>query len=266
MAGPAQFTVLLALTSALALHGAHAQDDDWIQGDRPDFVDSSKPIKQRQFQVEAGYAVERDRQPDQRERTGTTPVLLRYGLSASTELRIETEGWIRQRVDTVEPPASIRASGMADSSVTLLWNVLDGADGPSLGLLFDAELPSGARAFQGHGVRPSVRMSAEWELGRDTSLGIMPGLKYDTGEDGRRFTAALLGINLQREWGPRWRGFVEVALPQIAHGADGGTRATFNTGLGYRLSPRCAIDVGVFRGLNSRSPDLQWTVGLAYRL
>jgi hypothetical protein len=35
---------------------------------------------------------------------------------------------------------------------------------PSLGVLLHADLPSGSRELRGHGVRPSLRLAAEWDL------------------------------------------------------------------------------------------------------
>jgi hypothetical protein len=266
-AGPSTALKVLALAAALALGPAAQAADDWIESDRPDFVEASEGLAKGRVQIESGYAVERNKQGDERQRTSSTPLMLRYGLSDRFELRMETEGWMRQRTDTFEPPATTRARGMADSTIGILWHVQDGEAGrASVGVLFDADLPSGARAFRGRGVRPSLRVSAEWDLGGGNTLGIMPGVQSDTGEDGKRFTSALFGVNLGHDFNERWHAFAELALPQIARIDDGGTQLTFDTGVSYRVSQRCAIDAGVFRGLNRRSADLQWTVGLSYRL
>jgi hypothetical protein len=51
-------------------------------------------------------------------------------------------------------------------------------------VLAHADLPSGSRALRGEGVRPSLRVSAEWDLPADLSLGVMPGIAVDRNAQG----------------------------------------------------------------------------------
>jgi len=79
------------------------------------------------------------------------------------------------------------------------------------------DTPSGARQFKGSGIRPSLRSVITWDLPQDLALGLMPGIKYDSGEDGHRFTSAIFGAVLNKRFSDRIRAFVELSASQIAH-------------------------------------------------
>lgn len=247
---------------ALLCNGAAAAEDDTIATDRPDFVESSNVVGKGRFQLETSMALERNRDAGVRARAWSTPTLLRAGIGEHTELRIETDGRVRSRMDG-QPDSS----GNSDVSLGIKWHLADAvANAPSMGLLVHADLPSGSTALRGEGVRPSARLVAEWELPDDFSLGVMPGLSYESNEQGKRYVNGILGVVVGRALSERLRGFVEIAAPQLARRRDGGTVATFNTGLAYLITPLCQIDTALSRGLNARTPDLSWTVGLSFKL
>lgn len=249
---------MLACAGALAC----AEEKDVIKTDRPDFVESSDVVGMGHFQVEAGYAVERNRVDGGRERLSTTPLLLRAGVGDEWELRLETDGRSVLREDG--PAGSATTKGYADVSLGVKWHAQDG-DGmkPSIGWLLHADMDTGSRAFRGHGTRPSLRMSAEWELPRDVSLGVMPGLLYDKGDDGRRFFSGIFGVTLGKAWSERFSTFIEIAAPQIARAKHGGSMVTYDAGIMYLLSNRWQVDAAVFRAANRNTPDLTWTVGIS---
>ena len=245
--------VLLAPMTATAA-------DDGIVTDRPDFVESSNVVGRGRFQIETSVLAERDKQDGMRARTYSTPTLLRYGVSDVLELRVETDG------RTVEHAGGSTA-GYADTALGVKWHVQDEAAGrPSVGVLLHADLPSGSRAWRGQGVRPSLRVAAEWELPGGMSLGVMPGVGQERTDAGKRYGYGIVGVVLGKELTPQWRAFVEVAAPQIARSADGGTVATFDAGMAWLLSERCQLDTMLALGLNRRSPDAALTVGLSFKL
>lgn len=262
---PAGAAILAAALIAASLP-ARAADDDQIVTDRPDFVESSNVVGKGHVQIETSMAAERDRAAGVRERSVSTPTLLRYGIGETIELRLETDGWSRQRTTIDTPPSSMRTGGIADTAIGVKWHVRDAQGAaPSLGLLLHADLPSGAADLRGHGVRPSLRLAAEWELPDEFSLGVMPGIASQTGDDSRRFTSGIFGIVLGKEWNARWRSFVELSAPQIARMRDGGTVATADIGAAYLVNGHCQLDAALSRGLNSRTPDLSVTVGLSVK-
>ncbi|WP_020654912.1 transporter [Massilia niastensis] len=258
--GPA---ILLATCCALVQPSAHSAEP--IATDRPDFVESSEVVGKGRWQLETSLAYERDRNPDGRERTVATPSLLRLGIGDTVELRIQTDG---RTVMHATPPGGPRSTttGYADTALGLKWHALDPAGGrPSLGLLLHADLDSGSRGLRGQGVRPSLRVAAEWELAAGMSLGVMPGVGVERDDAGRRYRFGILGVVVGKQFGERLRGFAELALPQLARGRHGGTRASVDVGAAWLLSDDCQLDAMLSRGLNRRTPDLAFTVGLSFR-
>jgi hypothetical protein len=96
------------------------------------------------------------------------------------------------------------------------------------------------------------------------TLGVMPGIGVERDETGR-YGYGLLGIVVDRKLGERVRGFAELALPHIARARHGGTEASFDIGAAYLLSKDVQLDAMLSRGLNSRTPDFAFTIGLSIR-
>jgi hypothetical protein len=261
----------LAALAVCTLSGlpAYAGDEEPISTDRPDVVESSQVVGKGRVQLETSVQWERQRGDGQRSETLSTPTLLRIGAGERFELRVETDG--RTRIRSSDPVGVERTAGYADSAFGIKWHVADQAgeglaSRPSLAWLVHADLPTGSRVLRGHGVRPSLRLAAEWELADGYSLGVMPGLALDADEAGQRYGFGILAATLGKEMNERMRGFVELAASRIARTAHGGTEATFDTGLTYSINKDCQLDVALARGLNRRSPDLRLGAGLSVRM
>lgn len=255
--------IAFLLCSAVAAAGAAADDKDQISTDRPDFVESSIVVGKGRFQVETSIAGERNKADGIRERTITTPTLLRFGIADTLELRVETDGRTSYRADGGGLPA-VREQGYSDTAVGVKWHVLDAAGArPSIGLLFHVDLDSGSGPFRGDGKRPSLRLSTEWELPNDFSLGIMSGAVWERNAAAARYAAGVFGASLGKAWTERFRTYVELAAPHIASGANGGSTLSFDFGGAYLLADRWQVDTGLVRGLNRNTADLGWTVGLS---
>jgi hypothetical protein len=238
---------------ALPLCCAAGEPDNWIATDRPDFVDAPDVVGKARVQLETGFL--------QSNASRSTPWMLRVGASDDIELRIESEGRLTDRADP------LRARGKGDIALSAKWHWRDGAgNAPSVGLVLQADLASGSREFKGNGTRPSLRMPLEWELPSDMNLGVMPGYYLDRDERGRRFSTGQFGITLAKNAGERAYAFVELAAPRIARARDGGSTASVDLGGGYSLTRDLHVDAGVMLGLNRRTPDLAFTVGLSVRL
>lgn len=256
-----------AAALALSFCGAvaHAEESDTITTDRPDFVESAKTVGKGRFQIETSIARERNSDAGVRTTTFTTPTLLRYGVSPALELRLESDGYTRQRtVDTGASTDTVRRGG-SDASIGVKWTMQEGEGAvPSIGWLLHADLDTGASAFRGEGLRPSLRTVFEWELPADFSLGVMPGLIYDK-LNGDRFTAGILGVVVGKEWTERFRTFVEVAAHSITSSRHGGSVVTYDVGGAYLLTKNIQIDTLLAWGANRFSPDFAWTVGLSVK-
>jgi hypothetical protein len=260
--------LLAALWLPLA---ASAADDDAINPDQPGLVESSKVVGKGRLQLETSVQWDRQRDDSSHQRTLYSPTLLRVGLGESTELRIETDG--RTIVHESIPSTGVHTvtAGYADTELGLKWHLADQQQDqqmstPSMGVLLHAALPSGSRELRGHGLRPSLRLVAEWELAGGYSLGVMPGLGSDSDDSGARYGYGILAANLGKEFNERLHGFVELAAPQIAGASHGGTQVSFDTGLAYLVNKNCQLDVALNHGLNHRTPDLSVAVGLSLRL
>jgi hypothetical protein len=246
---------------------AHAADDkDQIVTDRPDFVESSNVVGAGRFQIETSFALERNKANGIKERSYSTPTLLRFGLSDTLEARIETDG--RMRVVTDDLGAGIRQtdSGYADVALGVKWHVADeqGAR-PSMGILAHVDLDSGSAPFRAAGKGGSLRLAAEWELPNDFGLGIMPGIAWQRNDQGERYTSGIFGIVLGKEWSERCRTFIEYSAPQIARGRNGGAVSTFDIGGAYLVTDTVQVDTALSRGLNKNTPDWSWTLGLSIK-
>ncbi|MGJ9419828.1 transporter [Massilia sp. CMS3.1] len=258
-------TASLLVTLVLAAPAAFAADEP-IATDRPDFVESSDVVGKGRLQVETSALLERDKSDGARARALSTPTLLRVGVTDAVELRVETDGRSVVR-DMDRNGQRSTTAAWNDTSVGMKWHAADGGGTlPSVGVLLHADLPSGTRAVRGQGVRPSLRVVGEWELPAGMSLGVMPGVGVERNDAGARYRYGILGVVVGKELGERVRGFAEIAMPQIAHVRDGGTQASFDIGAAWLLSDTVQLDTMLARGLNRRTPDLAWTVGLSFKL
>ncbi|WP_428313380.1 transporter [Hydrocarboniphaga sp.] len=250
---------LLALPAA-----ASATDDapETISTDRPDFVESSLTVGAAAIQLETSVAIERDQGFDGGAQLLLTPTLLRVGLGAVTELRLETDGLLHQSGD--DDGGS--RDGIADLSLGLKYHIPQpGPAAASSAVLLHVDLPSGSSAYRGHGARPSLRYVAEWELPYDSGLGVMPGIVLDSDDQHERYVAALAGITLGHSWTPQLRSFVELAAENIAADDHADTQLSFDTGLAWLLSRDIQLDTAAYVGLNRYTPDFVIAVGISSR-
>jgi hypothetical protein len=258
---------LTGLATALAIAGPGTPvgalaAEEAISTDRPDFVESSDVVGRGHFQIETGFQSERSSDAGITTRTRTTPTLLRFGVSDSIEMRLETDGY------THASSQGQSVNGYSDLSLGAKWHQQDGDEekgAPGIGWLAHLDIDTGSPAFRGNGVRPSLRMAAEWDLPHDYSIGVMPGIVADKTADGHRFAAGILAVTVGKQWAPAWRTFVEIAGQQIAAKKYGGSVVTFDAGATYLVNNSTQLDVAVSRGLNDTSPDFVWGVGLSIR-
>ena len=263
----APLSLLIAALCLAHAGTAGAAEDDAISPDRPSVAESSQVVGKGRFQLETGIQWDRQRDQDVHERTLSTPTLLRIGLGERLELRIETDG--RTIVHDADPASGQHTvtAGYADTSLGVKWRLAEQSGSrPSLGVLLHADLPSGSRELRGRGVRPSLRLAADWELPDDYELTVMPGVGIDSDERGARYRYGVLAVELDKAFNDRLHGFAELAAPQVARADRGGTQAVFDAGLTYLLNKDVQLDAALVRGLNRRTPDLSLTFGLSLRL
>lgn len=145
-----------------------------IDTDGPDFVESSEAVGRGRSQFEANLDSQRDRRRGTR-RT-STPTLLRYGVTETIEARIEIAG----EIQITDSTRSTTASETLDAAFGLKWHSQDrdtATGKPSIAWILHFDAPSGTGESRGIGIRSSLRSVIIWDLPRDWSLGLMPGLK-----------------------------------------------------------------------------------------
>lgn len=237
-----------------------------ISTDRPDFVESSNTVGRGRFQIETSVAWARDRQDGLKLRAWSLPTLLRWGISDDWELRLETEGPQTQTSTTAG--VRERQRGWTDLSFGAKWHVHDGDEArgiPAMAWLFHVDGDTGSAAFRGQGWRPSVRLTAEWELPADLSLGVMGGAYRDRDEQGRRYVGGILAATVGAPLAERVRGFVELAGQQLVSQRHGGRVITADLGLTWQPRPDVQLDTAVARGVSRAAPDWGWTLGLSLK-
>lgn len=261
---PFRHLAILTLCAGF-MRSAHALEDA-IATDRPDFVESSDVVGKGRFQIETSIAFERSRDEDVRYTLRSTPTLLRIGLSDALELRLETDGALR--LSTEEGGITTHSYGHADVAVGLKWQMQDGDEAqgrPGIGWLLHVDTDTGSPAFRGDGLRPSLRMVAEWEWPAGYSLGVMPGVYVDSNEAGSRYVGGIAAVVLGKSLTDKLRGFVELSGQQLTTRRNGGNVVTADMGLAYLLTNSLQIDTAASWGLSKASPDFSWTVGLSAR-
>ena len=83
----------------------------------------------------------------------------------------------------------------------------------------------------------------------------MPGVDFDTRDDGQRVTSAIIGSVLNKRITDQVRVFVEASAPQIAHMRDGGIVATWNLGAAYLVNNDTQIGVRTGIAANRNTPS-----------
>lgn len=231
--------------------------------DRPDFIASSELVGAGRLQIGTGFTTDRDAAGDARANLRSTPTRVRMGVSNALELRIESDDLLRSRTQAPVGGATVRERGVADGSLGLKGRVRDG-DGstgtPGIAWLAHVDVDSGAATQRGQGLRPSLRLVAEWELPHEMSIGVTPGVALD-----HRATGTL-AVTLGKTWSSAWRSFVELShQPPAAARRGSGSNLTLDAGMSYLVRPDVQLDVALSRGMDDRTPDLQWGVGLSVR-
>jgi len=256
---------LLALCCALC---ASVRAADRIDTDGPDFVESTESVAQGRLQFETGPQTTIDRRNGAHLTTTTTPLLLKAGVGNGGELRLETDGYTRSSGPDAAGVRSAGQVGMADTAIGFKWHTQDNQAGtmvPALAWIAHLELPTGSPALRGLGLRPSLRAVLGWELPGDNTLGVMPGVKVDTREDGHRYFSGILGVVAGHWWTPRLRSFVEAQADSIARVQDGGVILYKNVGAAYVLTDDWQIGGRAGWAANSNTPSRYVMLSLAGR-
>ena len=115
-------------------------------------------------------------------------------------------------------------------------------------------------------MRPSLRATAQWELPRQLSLGVMPGVYRDRGDDGRHYAAGVLAVTLGKSWTPRLQSFVELAGQCLSRAQADASLLNVDTGVAFAASRTLHVDLVVSRSLSgSASQQLRGGLSVSSR-
>jgi hypothetical protein len=161
-----------------------------------------------------------------------------------------------------------RLHGFTDVSLGAQWRVRGGDAGwlPHVAWLADVETTTGSPAFRDRNVRPSLRATAQWELPQSLSLGVMPGLYRDRGDDGRHYAAGVLAVTLGKSWTPRVQSFVELAGQCLTRDQPDASLLNVDTGIAFAATRTLHVDMVVSRSLSgSASQQLRGGLSVSSR-
>ena len=161
-----------------------------------------------------------------------------------------------------------RLHSLSDVSLGAQWRVRGGDAGwlPGVAWLADVETTMGSPAFRDRDFRPSLRATAQWELPQQLTLGVMPGLYRDRGDEGRHYAAGVLAVTLGKSWTPRLQSFVELAGQRLSRSQADESLLNVDTGLAFIASKTLQVDVVVSRSLSgSASQDVRGGLSVSSR-
>ena len=149
--------LLSALVTAALLHfaaTAHAESeeanqDDYINADRPGIADSSNVVGTGRFQIETGIQREYHRNSSNHDVTTFIPTLLRLGIIQNLEARLEGDTFTWMKLHDPDEGRR-RFTGFAPASLGLKYQLIEaeGAERPSVGAILRVFPPSGSGRFR----------------------------------------------------------------------------------------------------------------------
>ena len=243
-----------------------AQAGDPIDTDGPDFVDSSEAVGRGRLQIEQDFVSERDSHNAELCRTISTPTLIRYGIGETVELRLQGNSHVRET--TASGGIDTTVEGHGDLGMGLKWHSHDRDEAgnvPAVAWILQMDTPSGSKDFRGHGMHPSLRSVITWDLPRQFSFALMPGVARESRADGHRYALAMFGVNLGRRITDRFRIFVESSTSQIARADNGGVVSAWDIGAAYLLTNDWQLGGRFAVAANRNSPGSALFLELAGR-
>lgn len=227
-----------------------------IQTDRPSFSAGAALVPVRSLQLEAGG--KRTNSSGER-KVEWGQVLLRYGLSSNTELRLGLNSFTL--IDQIDS----QQEGLEDFVVSAKFKLLGEAKGarPAVSLLPGLSLPSGHSSVSNDDWIPSLTLLMDWNLGGPFSLTSNLGWSQAISDDENfdKFNATLL---LAVQFTGRLSGYAEGYI--FDREVPRGTTASYaDMGLIYYVTRTLTIDATVGAGLSGTETDYFFGIGLGKR-
>jgi hypothetical protein len=234
--------------------GAEADGDDLISPDRPGLADGSTVVGPNRFQIETGVQIEFRRAGDTREQKWFVPTLLRFGLAADLELRVE--GNALTRLTASDPlQGALKTTGLSPTSVGMKYHLIAsaGVSRPSVGVIARLFPPSGTSVFRTRHVTGDVRLAADWDFAPNWSLNPNIGVAAYEDDVGRAYAAGLFATTLNYNPTKAVTLFVDVGV-QAPEGKFGRTSVILDVGVAYIIGRNVQLDLSAGYGAAGKTP------------
>jgi hypothetical protein len=235
---------------------AHAQQEDPMVTDRPDFTESARTVAPGRFQFELGYTFTKAGDEEQHNfgellaRVGILPWLEgRLGLNSFVLLRDPAEDREGLEDLTVGFKALLRGASAGGSRAV-----------PRLALLLGANLPTGSDDVGSSEVVPGAKLVAAWDLSDRVVIATNLGWAYGFADD-QRFHQGIASLVAGYSISEPLTGYIEW-YGFFPENRGGGSNHYLNGGLAWLLTPNLQLDWRVGAGL--QDPDPNWFTGLGF--
>lgn len=246
--------ISITVTSLLLTSRALAQDNVYINPDRPGIADGSKVIGARRFQTELGLQKEFRGSGSASEQSLFAPTLLRLGVDDKWEVRIESNTFTLRRISDPDNGANPNR-GFAPLSLGMKYQFLglDDETQPSLGAIVRVFPVSGSRDFRSQHTTGDVRLAADWDISLQWSLNPNVGFAIYEDDQNRRFTTGILAVTLNYNPSKSLNFFIDTGM-QSHEREKGKLAAIFDFGVAYLPCRDIQLDFSVGRGTRGTTP------------
>ncbi|NIJ08881.1 hypothetical protein FHS31_002505 [Sphingomonas vulcanisoli] len=260
---------LVCLISGLAAFPAWAGDLRDLCPDRPGLATPACTVDKGHLQAEVGLGDwTHDKQPDSiTDTTAVGDISLRYGLTDSTEFRVEWTAYTHVRDKDRATGAVDRVSGIGDVTVGIKQNLMN-PDGShlSIALLPFATLPSGKDGIGAGDWGAGLLIPVNYALSDALTLELTPEVDAATDEDGSGRHLAYSGvIGLQAKLSKKLSTAIELQAIRDRDPDQHTTETLAALSFAYQPGKNSQFDIQTNFGLNQNAPDIEVTVGVTGR-
>jgi hypothetical protein len=161
-------------------------------------------------------------------------------------------------------PVRPTAVNPQDFSLGASWGAADRIRAPLLDAIhWQAQADLATGATPDHGVRRSLRLTAQWDRPEDLSFSLAHGVQLGGGTAYQHYATGVRASLFDAPEPTRFSGFVELSGEHLAlNNLADNLGATVNAGATWRASPSTQLDFSISRGL-APTADMQSNVGLS---
>lgn len=261
--------VLVSSLLLVAASPAFADDLRDLCTDRPGLGTPPCIVDRGHLIVETNL-VDWTRETDAAMRTDTVTfgnLLFRYGLTDTLEVEMSWDGYGIARTRDRLTGMKDRSDGAGDMTLGLRQNLRnpDGS-GFSFALAPYVTLPTGSGDFTAGDWGAGLVVPISFELNKTVSLALTPELDAAVDEDGngRHFAfGSVIGLSVKLS--EQLTAVLELSALRDQDPIDPSTTALAGFAFSWQPTSDLEFDVGVVKGLNSESPDVEIYAGASKR-